>query len=372
MGRPDGRRRGPGRLVARRRRRRARGGPLVGGRVPGARRRAARAADREPVAPARISGRGPPRHEGSRSSPTGEVLLRVGAVGDGDGRFHFPSAVAVAPDGEVLVVDALNFRVARLDRDGAWRGAFGGEGDRAGEFARPKGIAVGAGGEIYSATPSATPCSSSRPTARSTTSWARPARPRARLDHPAGSPCQRADPPSRTARTTGSRCSSRLEALHEDLRPRRCPPRDDRERRGGAGRVAGSRHNLSASGPGPYRAVSEKDPCIFCHISHLAGPGAGLDNRPDPGRGHVPYGSSTLARSPALPPARADLPLLPRRHHRTGPYPRPEHHDGRRGRAIGKERRSGLGTESPRTHPISFRPAASSRTSNTRTKSRSR
>ncbi len=101
------------------------------------------------VAPGRIWVADPPRHEVVALSPTGEVLTRVGGVGDGAGRFHFPSAVAVAPDGEVLVVDALNFRVARLGGDGTWRGAFGREGDGAGEFARPKGIAVGDGGEIY-------------------------------------------------------------------------------------------------------------------------------------------------------------------------------------------------------------------------------
>ncbi len=101
------------------------------------------------IAPARIWVADPPRHEVVALSPTGEVLLRVGAEGEGDGRFHFPTAVAVTPDGEVLVVDALNFRVARLGGDGAWRGAFGVEGDGAGEFARPKGIAVAPGGEIY-------------------------------------------------------------------------------------------------------------------------------------------------------------------------------------------------------------------------------
>lgn len=101
------------------------------------------------VAAARIWVADPPRHEVVALSPMGEVLLRVGAIGEGNGRLHFPTAVAVAPDGEVLVVDALNFRIARFGGDGAWHGAFGGEGDQAGEFARPKGIAVGAAGEIY-------------------------------------------------------------------------------------------------------------------------------------------------------------------------------------------------------------------------------
>lgn len=84
----------------------------------------------------------PPRHAVVVLSPEGEELGRWGSRGDGDGQLHFPTAIARAPDGSVLVVDALNFRIARFSQDGRWRGAFG-------EVARPKGIAVDGEGRVY-------------------------------------------------------------------------------------------------------------------------------------------------------------------------------------------------------------------------------
>ncbi len=101
------------------------------------------------VAPGRIWVADPPRHQVIALSPAGDVVARIGEQGDGDGQFHFPSAVALAPDGQLLVVDALNFRVVRLGADGAWRGAFGSAGEDAGAFARPKGIAVDGEGNVF-------------------------------------------------------------------------------------------------------------------------------------------------------------------------------------------------------------------------------
>ncbi len=101
------------------------------------------------VAPERIWVADPPRHQVVAFSPSGEVVARIGERGDGEGQFHFPSAVALGPDGQVLVVDALNFRVVRLGPDGAWRGTFGAAGDDAGELARPKGIVVDAAGDVF-------------------------------------------------------------------------------------------------------------------------------------------------------------------------------------------------------------------------------
>jgi predicted CXXCH cytochrome family protein len=59
------------------------------------------------------------------------------------------------------------------------------------------------------------------------------------------------------------------------------------------GRVAGTKHDLSASGRGGRRAVSEGDPCVFCHTSHRAA--RGLNNRPDRERAFKPYESSTMS-----------------------------------------------------------------------------
>jgi sugar lactone lactonase YvrE len=91
----------------------------------------------------------PPRHELVVLSPDGAVVARWGARGTGDGELHFPTAVVAAPGGDLLVVDALNFRVARFSPDGAWRGAFGEPGTADGDFERPKGIAVDASGRVY-------------------------------------------------------------------------------------------------------------------------------------------------------------------------------------------------------------------------------
>lgn len=90
----------------------------------------------------------PPSHRVVALSASGEVLARVGEQGEGEGHFHFPSAVAVAPDGTVLVVDALNFRIVRLAGDGRWLGAFGEAGEDGDGLARPKALAVDRDGTV--------------------------------------------------------------------------------------------------------------------------------------------------------------------------------------------------------------------------------
>ena len=91
----------------------------------------------------------PPRHQVVVLSLDGRELARWGALGEGDGQLHFPTAIARATDGSFLVVDALNFRVARFGPDGTWRGAFGFPGEAGGAFARPKAIAVDETGLIW-------------------------------------------------------------------------------------------------------------------------------------------------------------------------------------------------------------------------------
>jgi predicted CXXCH cytochrome family protein len=56
-----------------------------------------------------------------------------------------------------------------------------------------------------------------------------------------------------------------------------------------------SKHNLSATGPGPIKAVSETRVCVFCHTPHDARPAAPLWNRELPnGNAYQLYGSSTM------------------------------------------------------------------------------
>lgn len=84
----------------------------------------------------------PPRHAVVALSLDGTEAGRWGTRGDGDGQLHFPSAIARTAGGTLLVVDALNFRIARFSPEGRWLGAFG-------DVARPKGVAVDAAGRIY-------------------------------------------------------------------------------------------------------------------------------------------------------------------------------------------------------------------------------
>jgi DNA-binding beta-propeller fold protein YncE len=91
----------------------------------------------------------PPRHQVVVLAADGSEAARLGGRGDEAGQLNFPSAIAAAPDGSLLVVDALNFRVARFAPTGAWLGSFGGPGDRLGGFIRPKGIAAGDDGRVY-------------------------------------------------------------------------------------------------------------------------------------------------------------------------------------------------------------------------------
>ncbi|MFQ5461688.1 MAG: cytochrome c3 family protein [Phycisphaerae bacterium] len=58
--------------------------------------------------------------------------------------------------------------------------------------------------------------------------------------------------------------------------------------------VVNSKHDLSAHGPGPIRAVEESEVCIFCHTPHNAAPATPLWNRQNPQTHYRIYESSTL------------------------------------------------------------------------------
>jgi predicted CXXCH cytochrome family protein len=118
-----------------------------------------------------------------------------------------------------------------------------------------------------------------------------------------------------------------------------------------------SKHNLSVTGIGDIRAVSETQICVFCHIPHNASPAAPLWNRADPGLNYIPYTSSTANALPGQPTGSSLLCL--------------SCHDGTI--AIGDllneedwiemtlgvttlpaDRRSNLGTDLSDDHPVSF------------------
>ena len=58
--------------------------------------------------------------------------------------------------------------------------------------------------------------------------------------------------------------------------------------------VRDTAHNLSVSGHGTVRAVSESRVCVFCHTSHTAAFQAPLWNREDPGGTFQMYWSETM------------------------------------------------------------------------------
>jgi DNA-binding beta-propeller fold protein YncE len=76
------------------------------------------------------------------------VLQRIGKAGSGAGEFNFPTELRLHGN-DLLVVDALNFRVQVLDRSGNFQYAIGKLGSGRGEMFRPKGIGVDSEGHIY-------------------------------------------------------------------------------------------------------------------------------------------------------------------------------------------------------------------------------
>jgi sugar lactone lactonase YvrE len=80
---------------------------------------------------------------------SGALINRFGTRGAATGELNYPSQLAVAGDGSIVVADALNFRVQRFSPEGAAWGAFGRKGDAAGDFALPKGVAIGSEGNVW-------------------------------------------------------------------------------------------------------------------------------------------------------------------------------------------------------------------------------
>ncbi|RMF78334.1 MAG: 6-bladed beta-propeller, partial [Planctomycetota bacterium] len=80
----------------------------------------------------------------------GRVVARIGGRGGEPGRFNFPTAVCWRPPAGLVVADAMNFRVQVFDvGEDRPRLVFGEKGDAAGDFARPRDVAVDSDGHIY-------------------------------------------------------------------------------------------------------------------------------------------------------------------------------------------------------------------------------
>lgn len=63
----------------------------------------------------------------------------------------------------------------------------------------------------------------------------------------------------------------------------------------GMASIANTKHNLSVTGPGAYKATSETQLCVFCHTPHNTNPAAPLWNHALSAAVYTPYGSNTLA-----------------------------------------------------------------------------
>ena len=120
--------------------------------------------------------------------------------------------------------------------------------------------------------------------------------------------------------------------------------------------VAGSKHDLSVTGPGPIKALRESNACVFCHAFH--GGGKNMLSRPDSQAAYLPYESGTMRNRPSAPTGASRVCLSchdgtiavgQTRSYRIEMAGTP---DGR----IPAGRRSNLGTDLRQSHPFSIRP----------------
>lgn len=78
----------------------------------------------------------------------GSVLQTIGKTGTGNVEFNYPTELRLYGD-NLVVVDAMNFRVQVLDRSGNFRYAIGRIGEGQGGMFRPKGIGMDSEGHLY-------------------------------------------------------------------------------------------------------------------------------------------------------------------------------------------------------------------------------
>jgi sugar lactone lactonase YvrE len=95
-------------------------------------------------------------HQVIKFSPDGKVLMRLGKVGvagSGPDEFNAPSAVQVAPNGDIFVADghggATNARIVKFDKTGKFIKAWGKKGSAPGEMDGPHTLAMDSRGRLF-------------------------------------------------------------------------------------------------------------------------------------------------------------------------------------------------------------------------------
>ncbi|HKD59775.1 MAG TPA: 6-bladed beta-propeller [Terracidiphilus sp.] len=78
----------------------------------------------------------------------GNILQTIGKSGQREGEFNLPTELRLSGE-NLLVVDAMNFRVEAFDRSGKFQYAIGTIGDATGAVFRPKAVSVDSEGDIY-------------------------------------------------------------------------------------------------------------------------------------------------------------------------------------------------------------------------------
>jgi DNA-binding beta-propeller fold protein YncE len=79
---------------------------------------------------------------------TGELLFKFGKAGSQEGEFFHPTNIEIRHN-RLYVSDSTNFRIQIFTLEGDFIDTFGKVGDRPGNFARNKGVAVDKEGRIY-------------------------------------------------------------------------------------------------------------------------------------------------------------------------------------------------------------------------------
>ena len=95
-------------------------------------------------------------HQVFKFSPDGRVLMRLGkagVAGDGPDEFNAPSAVLVAPNGDIFVADGhggnTNARIVKFSKDGKFIKSWGKKGSSPGEFDIPHALAMDLRGRLF-------------------------------------------------------------------------------------------------------------------------------------------------------------------------------------------------------------------------------